>query len=64
MLPIFKKILFIYLTEGERVHKQREQQAEGEGQAGSLAEQGAQCGTRSQDPEILTSAEIKSWMLK
>ena len=31
---VFKKILFIYLT--KREHKQGEQQAEGEGEAGSL----------------------------
>ena len=43
----FKKILksFIYLF-------MREAETQGEGEAGSL--QGAQCGTRSQDPRIMT----------
>ena len=45
----FKNILFIH----ER-HKEREREAEtqAEGEAGSM--QGAQHGTRSQDPEITT----------
>ena len=33
---LYFKILFIYLTEREREHKLGEQQAEGEGEAGSL----------------------------
>ena len=47
---IFLKILFIYLTERERA-------AEGEGEADFPAEQGAQCGTQSQDPGIMTWAK-------
>ena len=35
ILHFLKKILFIYLTGGEIAHKQGEQQAEGEGEAGS-----------------------------
>ena len=46
----FFKILFIYSWE---THREAETQAEGE--AGSM--QGAQCGTRSQDPRIMTWAE-------
>ena len=43
---------FIYLT--EREHKQAEQQAEGEREAGFPTEQGARCRAQSQDPRIMT----------
>lgn len=46
----FKKILLIYLSERDREHEQREQQAEGEGGRRLPAEQGAQRGARS-EPE-------------
>ena len=50
---IFFKILFVYLT--ERNHKYTERQAEREREGSRLpAEQRARCGTRSQDPEIMT----------
>ena len=49
----FFKILFIYLTEGERDHKQAKKQTE---RGGSMlpAEQKARRGARSQDPGIMT----------
>ena len=50
--PTFlKKILFTYLT--ERNHKQEGWWLGGDRKA-DYSEQGAQCGTRSQDPEIMT----------
>ena len=56
MFPIcvhlfFFKTLFIYLTERAREHKQREPQAEGEGEAGSPLSREPDVGLRSQDPE-------------
>ena len=44
---LFFKDFFIYLTERVCTHKQGELQAEGEGEAGSPAEQGA--GSQTQD---------------
>ena len=44
---IFKKILFAYLTERERTHKQEEGKAEGEGEAGSLLRRESNAGLDS-----------------
>ena len=49
---IFKKIVFAYLTERERTHKQEEGKAEGEGEAGSPLSRGPDVGL---DPRTLGS---------
>ena len=52
-MPIFFFFLdFIYLSERDRKHKQGGG-AEG-GEADSLLSKEAQCGTRYEDPEIMT----------
>ena len=59
---IFLDFIFIWLREKESMRAGGG--GEGERQADSCVEHGAQCGAPSQDPKIMTWAETKSQTLK
>ena len=53
-LFFFKDFIYLFDRGRERAHKQGEQQAEGEGEAGPSPRRGPDTGTRSQNPRITT----------